>query len=99
MTQGMKDDLTVCAITTREMNVGERKLARMERLLIAATWAYNRFGWYTFYRVEVAISFPLEAEISLAACSQTMGPRLSAKLIELSSYKCKFVHNHTAWEI
>ena len=69
MTQGIKDAFTVCAIATREMNVGERKLARMERLLVTATWAYNQFGRYTFYLAEVAMSLPLEAEISLAACS------------------------------
>jgi hypothetical protein len=99
LTQGSGDTFTICALATRSFTVTETKIGRMERLLLGATWAYNRFGRYTYYLPTVSISFPLEAEVSLANCSATMGPRLQAKLIELSSYQCKFISGFSAWEI
>lgn len=56
-------------MATKDLTITEAKLARMERLLIAATWAYNRFGRYTYYLPQVCMSFPLEAEVCLVKCS------------------------------
>ena len=99
MTQGTNEDLTVNYMVSRELTITEKKLARMERLLIAANWIINKLSKYTYYAPKIFISFPHPAEIHFSRISTNVPPRLQAKLIELSTLPVEFTVNESAWSM
>lgn len=88
LAQGSLEDLQICDFAHREWTITEKKAPRIERLCLGALWVIKRLSRYTYHVPKLYISLPHEAEMHVATCGTTLPPKLQAKLIELSSFKC-----------
>lgn len=67
--------------------------------MIATIWVIKRLSRYTYNAPEILVSLPHQAEVYVATCGNTLSPRLQARLVELSSFQCKFTYGYAATDL
>ena len=70
----------------------------MERQLICALWAVKRVAQYALSMPELIVVLPYAAETDVLSGWQ-LPARLQARLVELSSFNCKYETGEGAWAI
>ncbi len=64
--------------------------------MLAALWALKKFGRYTFYAPRVTMHFPHHTELTITQ-NKDLPNRLQARLVELTSFGCRFVAGQGSW--
>ena len=88
----------VIAMMGRELTVSEQSASPMERQLICALWAIKRVAQYALSVPELIVVLPYAAETDVMSGRQ-LPARLQGRLVELSSFNCKYETCEGAWAI